>query len=74
MAKKSLVIKLQKLKKKQQKAFELGKKMEKGTRVYNRCRLCGRNRGYLRAFDMCRMCFRELANKGLINGIKKSSW
>jgi small subunit ribosomal protein S14 len=44
------------------------------TRVRNRCRLCGRPRGYLRRFQMCRICFRELALQGLIPGVAKSSW
>ncbi len=43
-------------------------------RSYNRCPLCGRPRGYLRKFGMCRICFRELANKGQIPGVVKSSW
>jgi len=43
-------------------------------RVYNRCPLCGRSRGYLRKFGMCRICFRELALKGQIPGVIKSSW
>lgn len=44
------------------------------TRKVNRCWRCGRNRGYMRDFKLCRICFRELANKGEIPGIKKSSW
>ena len=40
----------------------------------NRCRICGRPRGYLRKFDMCRLCFRGLALKGDIPGVIKSSW
>jgi len=44
------------------------------TRVIRRCFKCGRRRGYLRKFGLCRICFRELANKGEIPGIKKSSW
>jgi len=40
----------------------------------NRCRKCGRSKGYMRKFDMCRLCFRELALKGEIPGITKSSW
>ena len=44
------------------------------TRAYNRCRLCGRPRGYLRKFRMCRLCFRELALKGEVPGIVKASW
>lgn len=44
------------------------------SRTQRRCRLCGRSRGYLRKFGMCRICFRELANKGEIPGVSKSSW
>lgn len=43
-------------------------------REYNRCPLCGRSRGYLRKFDMCRICFRTLALKGEIPGVVKASW
>ncbi len=42
--------------------------------VRNRCRQCGRPRGYMRRFHLCRICFRELALKGEIPGVKKSSW
>jgi small subunit ribosomal protein S14 len=44
------------------------------TRRYNRCRICGRVNGYLRKFEMCRICFRELASKGEIPGVVKASW
>jgi len=44
------------------------------TRVVRRCFRCGRARGYLRYFNLCRICFRELASKGEIPGVKKSSW
>ncbi len=44
------------------------------TRVRNRCRVCGRPRGYLRRFQLCRICFREMALQGLIPGVVKSSW
>ncbi|MDD5552001.1 MAG: type Z 30S ribosomal protein S14 [Candidatus Pacebacteria bacterium] len=44
------------------------------TRKTRRCFRCGRRRGYIRKFGLCRICFRELANKGLLPGIKKSSW
>jgi len=44
------------------------------TRIIRRCWKCGRNRGYMRDFGLCRICFRELAAKGEIPGIKKSSW
>ncbi|MCL0060491.1 type Z 30S ribosomal protein S14 [Dehalococcoidia bacterium] len=40
----------------------------------NRCRLCGRPRAYLRYFELCRICFRKLANEGQLPGVRKSSW
>ncbi|MCL1864883.1 MAG: type Z 30S ribosomal protein S14 [Spirochaetes bacterium] len=43
-------------------------------RNYNRCAICGRPRGYLKRFDMCRICFRKLASVGEIPGVTKSSW
>jgi Ribosomal protein S14 len=43
-------------------------------RQNNRCELCGRVRGYLRKFGVCRICFRELALEGKIPGIRKASW
>ncbi|NLN05445.1 MAG: type Z 30S ribosomal protein S14 [Clostridiaceae bacterium] len=50
------------------------RKPKYSTRAYNRCQLCGRPRGYLRKFGICRICFRELAYKGQIPGVKKASW
>lgn len=44
------------------------------TRKYHRCPLCGRSRGYLRKFNMCRICFRKLALAGEIPGVIKASW
>lgn len=44
------------------------------TRVRNRCELTGRPRAYYRKFKLCRVQLRELANKGLIPGVTKSSW
>lgn len=44
------------------------------TRKSNRCFKCGRKQGFIRQFGLCRICFREMANKGLIPGVKKSSW
>ncbi len=61
MAKKSLIVKAQ-------------RKQKYSTRQVNRCRICGRPRGYMRKFEMCRVCFRKLASEGLIPGITKSSW
>ncbi|MEO0283165.1 MAG: type Z 30S ribosomal protein S14, partial [candidate division WOR-3 bacterium] len=43
-------------------------------RKRNRCKRCGRPRGYLRKFGICRICFRELAVRGEIPGVKKASW
>ena len=43
-------------------------------RKYNRCMRCGRSRGYLRKFGICRICFREMALKGEIPGVRKASW
>ncbi len=40
----------------------------------NRCKLCGRPRAVYRKFGICRICFRNLAAKGLIPGVKKASW
>lgn len=43
-------------------------------RAYNRCQRCGRSRAYLRRFGVCRICFRELALRGEIPGVRKASW
>lgn len=43
-------------------------------RVYHRCRRCGRARAYYRKFQLCRLCLRELALRGEIPGMTKSSW
>ncbi|RMD77455.1 type Z 30S ribosomal protein S14 [Candidatus Dojkabacteria bacterium] len=40
-------------------------------RLRNRCSICGRPRGYIRKFDMCRICFRKFASEGLLPGVKK---
>ncbi len=61
MAKKSMVVKQQ-------------RKAKYSTQAYTRCRICGRPHAYLRKFGICRICFRELAYKGQIPGVKKASW
>ena len=61
MAKKALIVKQKKTPK-----FQV--------RRYNRCQRCGRPRAYIRDFGLCRICFRELALKGEIPGVTKSSW
>ena len=54
---------------------ENNKKMLKyDTRHRNRCSLCGRSRGFIRLFGLCRLCFRKLANRGEIPGVIKASW
>ncbi len=44
------------------------------TRAHNRCQVCGRPRSYIRKYGLCRICFREMAYRGEIPGVKKSSW
>jgi small subunit ribosomal protein S14 len=61
MAKKSMVVKAL-------------KKPKYSTRIVRRCRICGRPRGYMRKFQMCRICFRKLASEGMLPGVTKSSW
>ncbi len=61
MAKKSLIAKAK-------------RKSKFGVREYNRCPLCGRPRAYMRKFDMCRICFRQLAHEGQLPGVVKASW
>lgn len=50
------------------------KKLKYVIRYRNRCQLCGRPRGYLRKFGICRLCFRKHALAGEIPGVKKASW
>lgn len=72
----------EKYKEKRQRLKEEGKWVElqklprdsSPVRQNNRCELCGRQRGYLRKFGVCRICFRELALEGKIPGIRKASW
>ena len=44
------------------------------TQQHNRCKLCGRPHAYIRKYCICRLCFRELAYKGQIPGVRKASW
>jgi small subunit ribosomal protein S14 len=50
------------------------KKLKYKIRYRNRCKLCGRPRGYMRKYGLCRLCFREYAHKGEIPGVRKASW
>jgi small subunit ribosomal protein S14 len=43
-------------------------------RAYNRCPICGRPRGFIRKFGICRICFRNFASEGKLPGVVKSSW
>jgi small subunit ribosomal protein S14 len=43
-------------------------------RNYSRCKICGRPHGYMRRFGICRLCFRDLAHRGEIPGVRKASW
>jgi small subunit ribosomal protein S14 len=61
MAKTSLIVKAQ-------------REPKFSTRAYNRCKVCGRSRAYMRKFGVCRICFRELASFGRLPGVTKSSW
>lgn len=74
MARKALIVKTERKKREHKRTLAAGKKPAQPTKVYNRCKLCGRNRGYMRKFEMCRICFRENARAGKIMGLKKSSW
>ena len=56
------------------KSFRSRTKAKFSSRVVRRCWKCGRKAGYMRDFDLCRICFRELASKGEIPGIVKASW
>ena len=54
--------------------YKSAKKPKFPIRHRNRCRLCGRPRGYLRRFAMCRLCFRSLSLQGQVPGVIKASW
>jgi small subunit ribosomal protein S14 len=74
MARLALKLKQERALAKHLKNKRAGKKTKFPTRVYNRCKLCGRQHGYMRFFGTCRICFRELAINGEIPGLTKSSW
>ena len=69
MARKAMVLKQQRQPKYSTQAYTKYK-----TREYNRCKICGRPHAVLRKFGICRICFRELAYKGQIPGVRKASW
>lgn len=53
---------------------KLKRKLKYKIRDRNRCRICGRPRGYLGKFQMCRICFRGMALRGEVPGVVKASW
>ena len=59
---------------KKSKVVREAKKLKYKTRYRNRCSLCGRPRGYIRRYGLCRICFRERVHKGEVPGVKKASW
>lgn len=61
MARKALIVKQQ-------------KKPKHSTKAYTRCQMCGRPHAVMRKYGVCRLCFRDMAIKGEIPGIKKASW
>ncbi len=74
MAKTSMIERDKKRAKRVQDALNAGVEPTLRCRVRNRCQVCGRPRGYIRFFKMCRICVREHAANGLIPGLRKSSW
>jgi len=50
------------------------RKQKYAVREYTRCKRCGRPKSVIRKFKLCRICFRELAHKGQIPGVRKASW
>ncbi len=74
MARLALKVKTKRRQEKAAKERAAGKKVTFSTRVYHRCEKCGRIGGFMRRFDLCRICFRELASNGKIMGVTKSSW
>jgi small subunit ribosomal protein S14 len=74
MARKAIVFKQQKKREEFLRALRDGRTPKLSTRVYNRCTLCGRSRGFMGFFGVCRICFRELAAQGDVPGVTKSSW
>jgi len=50
------------------------KKLRFKVRYHHRCQICGRPRGFIRLFGLCRLCFRKLADGGFLPGVKRASW
>jgi small subunit ribosomal protein S14 len=54
--------------------MKVSRKPKFAVRSYNRCPICGRPRGFIRKFGICRICFRNFASQGKLPGVVKSSW
>ncbi len=74
MARTALLVKTERRQKKLTQARANNKKLRHAIRAYHRCKRCGRVGGYIGYFEVCRICLRELASKGEVMGLKKSSW
>ena len=74
MAKTSLIVKQARLENKRLTALANGTKMKNICKHYNRCKLCGRTRSFIRDFGVCRVCFRVYARQGQILGMRKAAW
>lgn len=54
--------------------FTEGKALKQPTKYYNRCRVCGRSKSYIRDFGVCRVCLRKYARDGMVMWLRKASW
>lgn len=73
MTRTAMIVKQQRLDDKRVRCLKLWKKMKSPTKYYNRCKVCGRVRSYMREFGICRICFRKYAREGIIMWVKKAS-
>ena len=74
MARKAKIAKANRLQKRLMSSIQAWVAPKKPTQVFNACGICGRTRGYLGQFGICRICFRERANAWELPGVRKSSW
>ncbi len=74
MARKALIVKTERVQKRVRDAIKQGKAPKFPTRAYNRCKSCGRVGGYIRKYEICRICFRERASWAELVGVRKASW
>lgn len=74
MARTALIMKQATLEKRRLSALAAGKKMTNMCKHYNRCKLCGRTRSFIRDFGICRVCFRFHARQGNILWVRKAWW